>query len=642
MPGLEDVKNRWEGEPVDIEARLTGTFAAAQKVSFVYQRLQSEEKFVDEQPVSGGSVKSTWTPPILDKTQNKHWHYYKWHLEIDGKAVCNPEVLKVWARRIIIEAVDFKKKKPLVGQQVVPDEGAAPGLTSDDKGVIVYEMPGFVEPSFTWAPPAELYCWAEGAHDTGRYRKAELEVKGTAAKIVSPRPKKAGEPVTVYVNLDPSKIKVKVKGEPNGQLHVRALFADTNSKRNEPKPELIAAGATVEQNVHKATLTADASGEATFEVELGLAGKDSVTIGVGATSAAADDSITVVNLRRVWYQPIYRAGMTPPDFAEVEAAFVPAGIELVRSKEALVDEVSDGTQNWIDGGWYSAKGKGQRWWNVGQQNFPKVKERYFRDERHPRELSLMLCDTTLNFAKDATGDVVTTVAWEIDEDDRDDDELVTTGSWKGGAPAKITKRAFGFAFAFPKRLDGSDAFVDVTWTCGSKSGTLGPDDLWWHPDDWEEASGYSAIRVRIPQACWKEKATMKFSGTLYYFEEVGGMTKGYHTANGVGGRDAKTLHMIVVHEIGHVLGQAFTGTLPGVEPHGRAYTGKNHQGPHCADGVKLDDAQFASAQTMSQRTDCTCFMYGEIAVASCAMSFCARCLRHLRAVDLRDVTKLNA
>jgi hypothetical protein len=91
------------------------------------------------------------------------------------------------------------------------------------------------------------------------------------------------------------------------------------------------------------------------------------------------------------------------------------------------------------------------------------------------------------------------------------------------------------------------------------------------------------------------------------------------------------LNKTMVHEIGHALGMcAAEITIPGIpdvkKEHGRSYTGRGHQGSHCAKGVP--DADYKKQSVELKHKGGTCPMFGEGA-ASVTRTYCDLCRKLL-------------
>ncbi len=108
----------------------------------------------------------------------------------------------------------------------------------------------------------------------------------------------------------------------------------------------------------------------------------------------------------------------------------------------------------------------------------------------------------------------------------------------------------------------------------------------------------------------------------------------------------------LLHEMGHNMGQAYgkhgkdtgghTGkAVPGVPfeakvPKGKFYTGHDHTGGHCAEGLSKADRKKASFGGLNG----TCIMFGEGSMSSSTeLNYCDTCLGYLRAVHLDDISK---
>lgn len=264
-------------------------------------------------------------PKVDDDKEN-----YALRFEVEtpfGKLKDNPEYT-VWPKKISLHAVEDADRANMKGCQFVLKQlGAAdnPAKTlADGKIEVDLKTPS----AFTVAavPPFEIKSWETG---TGRNRKVKVLRHFTAAFLL---PNKSRQSVKQWVNLVTAldgqdelgeivKFEVSVKedhGKPQEDWIGRAndkIFIEINfsraSKRNDPKPELTDAQAITPSDsdkTYKGHVLLGADGKATFKVNFGLAGGDHAIVKIGSTDAAADDTITFDNWRRLYYELIY------PDF----------------------------------------------------------------------------------------------------------------------------------------------------------------------------------------------------------------------------------------------------------------------------------------------------------------------------------------
>jgi hypothetical protein len=123
-----------------------------------------------------------------------------------------------------------------------------------------------------------------------------------------------------------------------------------------------------------------------------------------------------------------------------------------------------------------------------------------------------------------------------------------------------------------------------------------------------------------------------------------------------GEADPVGMAVVIAHELGHNMGQAYANKsadgyfgrpsskpipgypFPASVPHGFIYGGHDHQGTHCARGIK--DRTAKSFQTDAAFKERTCVMFGASDIAdSSGHSFCPDCNEYIRAENLEDIRK---
>lgn len=281
--------------------------------------------------VSGGKGEAEWTAPKLAETDGlSKKASYKVFVGEEEYGGFEQDLL-IWAKDVTVTVKDANEAtKALVGAAVrFTQEGVDPPVVrkTDDAGVVKYPLQKPVPVKTEFVSPFELDSWTKGKALEGRAREAKAKRKPYKAAFFAPV-WKSDKTATVhkqYVNLtgavadEGHTLKVKVgpatdKDKPPAErlglkddvIHVKVEFRATgseatkNSKRNKPKPCLMVAGT---ETASPATVKLGEDGApAEFEVELGYAGGDEVTIKIGVTDACDDAELKVVTWRKIFYE----------------------------------------------------------------------------------------------------------------------------------------------------------------------------------------------------------------------------------------------------------------------------------------------------------------------------------------------------
>lgn len=546
---------------------------------------------------------------------------------------------KVWLKTAKFKAVD-SDGAALKGVPLSLNQTGDKIYVTDSSGEAPLPINGTGPARVTVHSPCSVDEWTT---EVGRLREAKVTKKEYKAVITSPdaAATAADKPHKQFVNLknddgktpsQASKIKITVGGQtddecipgiPGDEVHIKVKFDGDNSKRNSPKPSLIAGGTTVEPDGSgeaKGTTTFDDQGVAEFEVEVGKAGGDKFEICVGITDACEDSTLYVQNWRRVWYQLTMPAGATEPDLSRMVGALEEVYIEYLKEGETVeiaeTEEAPKGL-SWFDGGWLGESGK---LLNIGNYNRAHFHTK-FVDAHTPWQVHVLCCHRQYD-----SGGNETYAALECGKDDK--------VSWSDGTNVVGVEHNVGSTL-FPKRLDkGTDTFVKGKWSAvgSTEKGALALADVW-IDRGW--------FTVKLPQAALDYLGTdaskkVKVSVTVYEM-------KGPYL-----GESDKFKQLIVIdqssigvndtltHELGHSLNQVPTTAgekAPGLktETHSRAYTGNGHSGGHCADGMSDDNYAGGAGKAgtgyqgnFESKSECTCVMYGEDNSA-CTGKFCDIC-----------------
>lgn len=505
--------------------------------------------------------------------------------------------------------------KLTAGQEVRERNTGSSGLRKEE-----YLPPGDV--TIEWLPPYHLVEWVD---EKGPKRKAKVK-KVPPARLVWP-PKGAH---TQWVNLPAddakpeqgSKLKLKVTldgGKAGDKVYAKLAFGEENSKRNDPKPEFV--GGTTAAWCPDGGIEAELSeddGEVELELELGLAGGDVTVVSVGGLDTCADETLTITNWRKLYYQVTRPAQTKMPALDVLTAALDDVYIKYEPYAEVLLAEGDVPEGSLIDARELKVPGKGKRL-VVGDHNLDPLKAK-FQDDKTPIGAHVILCDAQYDggpsgswheqtieaeaeFAKKTIA-IADNVLYDVFKTAIQNGQpaLQSGSTWESLAPS-------GHADAGKSgELSAADLSFDLPGTPDKVQVVLPPD-----------AAAVVANGNKV-------KLTLKL---LVARGPFNGEATGKHQLIVRLPSDAAT-NGVLVHELGHAIKQALVEPAPGLSAsdHGRSYTEKGHQGHHCANG--LDDAQFAEADFMVHGEDLAkCVMWGAgSSSASTALNdgkFCEKC-----------------
>lgn len=545
--------------------------------------------------------------------------------------------------------------------------------------------PGEVE--LTFGSPARFVEWAE--EPTATKRKAKLK-PGFKATLVWP-PKGTHKQWVNHAasKSQPdwgSKLKVRVAvakadgpSRVDDELFVKLVYPaeDELSKRNDPLPGLD--GSTEVAGEATRTLLASkkvekAEGGVEFEVELGLAGADKVTIHVGGTEACADENVVVTNWRKLYYQLTRVDTTVVHPMTRTEERLAGACIVYERVKEVTVsrdDAPAEVKNSWLLGSTVGItdERKDKHLLIAGEHNSEWFRSKYDAVATKGKlGIDLMVVDLQYDASEDdkpvtaKIAPVLTTVEKEV-----------LLGDGKSAFPASL--------------IDGSHPFISGTWEAiGAPEGkplkgTLTKDAL-------KITAAGPKVKVVLPASVKGDPGALVGDGTngTYKIQVViklkaaygpfGGESDGPHQLI-VLAKTAPNFNDTVLHELGHNMQQVVGGedcpTPPGMTlgDHKFNYEERGHQGSHChwglddagathvrkvkSDGTveHLDLVGDASKQpnykalrkkvgTEFKPVYGTCVMYGSGSSRSdetiSTAGFCEKCLPFLKAAPMKDVT----
>jgi len=608
-----------------------------------------------------GDKKKVSTTITLPKCKDDE-DFYTLSYKVDCEGTAYPGGdFKVWLKTATFKAVDSEGAE-LQGVPITFNQTKDKIYVTDSKGEVPLPINATAKSTITVRSPCSVDEWTT---DVGRLREAKVTKKEYKAIIATPDAAETAEdkPHKQFVNLknddgktpnQASKIKLAIGGVtedecipgiPGDTVHIKVKFHDDNSKRNSPKRALIADGVTVEPDGDgeaKGTVTFDDTGAAEFEVELGGAGGDKTQVMVGITDATEDSTLFVENWRKLWYQLTVPKGATEPSLARMVGALGEVFVEYIQegaTVELAEDEGPAGS--WFPGEWL--KDAGTKYLNIGNHNKTYFHGK-FVDTKTPHQVHVLCCHTQYD-AKAASCDTDVTLTLDSTNE----------ATWSDGNKVKGKDYNAGSGF-FPKSLkDGTSSLISGAWEAddGSVKGKIEDADVW--VDDY---ANHGWVTVKLPDAA-KTYVEAK-AGNKVEVEMTLHVSKGPYLgeADGTSGwlqlivfkAAENVVNDVMAHELGHTMNQVPQGAgdkPPGLSAvvHGRHYTGNEHLGGHCADGMSSANYNSgagkvgsAYAGDFSGKAECTCIMYGENGAGStCAGKFCTRCQPFIKAEALASL-----
>ncbi|MCO5165343.1 MAG: peptidoglycan-binding protein [Planctomycetes bacterium] len=648
---------------VDLRTVVTGAEDGAACTFEVHKVEDGSVVATVQGEVLQGVAVGSWDPQLAPDGEDRGLRVY-YTVTVDDQTTRSQE-LEVYLDWVEISSVDEEDQPlPDVPYKLKVGELEREGTTGSAATFREAGLPPG-ELDFEWRGPYQLVEWVD---DKGPTRKAKLK-KVHRLKFLWPDPERSGgrrlwfddgtelelqdrfHAHTQRVNLpvDPdapeqgSRVRLRVVGAE--REHVKAgdkAFVkvewppeDQRSKRNDPARELVGGDAkpwAQGENEKGLELTFDADGgEASFELELGKAGGDQVTVHVGCTDRCDDAKLVITNRRRVWYQTTRMAHQALVDLHTGEAtarAWLDAvAVELEAEEDVVWSDAPalDGPAGErglakVPAAWFEADATGEAA-VVGSHNWEWFKKKFLR--RHgPLGVHLVVADRIIwgtqwdgrtPFAQ------AFSVEWapEVDPDtrqptlskfvflpNRERFEVFPQALHDGGLTLREVTWSTPNRRSVPARFRGKSGAVDPAWVRIDRHGgrvldqaqgrTLheGAKGVWLElPEDSEPAQILAAgvtLRVRgrfHPGQTGRAGSTQAFQIVTTAVPDPG------------------LANFIIAHELGHNMRQSAvrdTGATaaenrrfylpPGFafadHPHG--YRGKGHQGPHCNFG--LNDA----------------------------------------------------
>lgn len=637
---LEIVKAA-DGKPSTIKT-LTGTWKDAKETK-------------DGVPIEiqGPTATVTWKAdgPAAEAKARGHrvWVQIKVEDDKGKKREEKSQELEVYNDWVELNAVDEEGKaienagfRVLVDKRPLPDDGGKGRTAADGKKKVQKVPPGKI--TVEWEKPFKQGKLLE---ETSTTLKAQL-VPAKKAKLLSHKGTSQAKPARQWVNLaaDPkapllgpkATIKLKLEdGKAGDKIFVRQFFGQGNSKRTGQTLGLV--GAQVKPWASKGGLevTVDAKGEASVEVDMGVAGGDVVQIEAGGTDRCKDiPPVFLQAWRKMYYQLTLAAGVQPPDAA---VAAVNKGLEdACIHYEELKDDRATIKESDVPGAWFDSElfgaPAGQKYLVIGAHNV---------DQFHPKFLK-----TTPKKAGPRVHVIMTHVLMDHHDMEKHtvevgrENRVVLPAGHFYMARVPLQQKAFRYSLKTSNEaLRESSKWKEVG---GENEGQLTWQDIYMldEPD--------AKLIVKVPEAAkahveggGKVKFTVNFVTHQPTYNGIagdGGKLQLISTHSGEKGAPTppKTISILLLHELGHCLKQAARSDAvpPGLNEadHGFNY---EYDGWHCATGLsseKFKELKTGDNSGLRNQAGCTCVMYGQILDPlrpTLSTAFCSKCLPFLRA-----------
>jgi hypothetical protein len=562
--------------------------------------------------------------------------------------------------------------------------------------------------------PWVVHRWVTGAPNRGSARKAE--VKKFEPGFISPAPgthewvvnratanagaDKRGQRVSIRVGGkgDAARLEAGWTGVQGAEVLINCFFSKTTARTDVPFALGNVLDGSSRGNWELGRVLLGPDKTATFEVDLGFAGGETCVVEIGTSRNLIDDSIEVVHERlelETWREIDYRMlvpksdgatritdlsvlkSTTDPNFADlttaaIKTAFDPVKVRLVPKSVAFYDATA--LQGNGDGAVYA---DGTLFNQPGRRLvvFPRTDTTAFFSALpgypDPSTLTVLVCD---HIAAPAEWTQVF--------------PKITAPGPQGVLPGR---------YALPKAVDGTIGAIArgafpvsrIRWKAThfygpNETQISDPSHPGWDARDWTVLSTEVDIRRHLSLDC--RSVTFAFpAGDAAYPGQQFPIDAGELKTGGVkiaitiqvqgacvalpGGSarrgdvllstECGTAHVnglarVIVHELGHCMGQAYGSTaamvgvparaaeipgipFPAVVPGGVIYSQHGQSGVHCATGV---DPRDVDPFTGVQDAQATCVMYGSgDMTAATVWSFCAACQKYVLAENLSDIRK---
>lgn len=617
--------------------------------------------------VQGGTAECSWDPELSPEGEARGVRIY--YIVTAGEQTTRSQELEVYLDTLDITSVDEEDAAlPDVPYRVIVGDTDRQGTTGSTGTFREGGLPAG-ELQFEWRGPYELIEWVD---ETGPTRKAKLK-KVDRLRFLWPNPENQGgkrlwlddgtevellekyHAHTQWVNLTPdtalpeqgSRMTFSVAhverehGKAGSKVFVKAEWpaADHLSKRNDPVRALVGGDtkpwATGDTCKGLELAFEEDGGEVTFEVELGKAGADVVTLHLGCTDRCDDAKIVVTNRRKLWYQTTRLASQALVDLntgdKSTRAWLDAVAVDLEPEPDlewtdapALDGPVAERGLAKVPKSWLTPGAEGDAA-IVGSHNWEWFKKKFLA--RHGQQgLHFVVADAVI-WGAPWYSDVPFSQAFRIDWPPQADE---TTGQPTLSRCVLLPNRE-RFE-VFPQALnDGGVTLRDATWRTPNRRAVprahrnkSGPIDPAWvrvdraaarvtettgdPPTERLVSDGKKGVWIDFPAESEPGRilaagVTLSVRGKLYPGQTGRlGISQTFQIVTTDVG-DPGLGNFIVAHEVGHNMRQSacrdtdLTGAdnrlmylPPGLEfsDHPTTYRGHGHMGPHC--WFALDDA----------------------------------------------------
>lgn len=575
-------------------------------------------------------------------------------------------VFTVWPRTVRLEARHFRTDDPTKGFRFAVEQGTGPQTAeTGDGGVIDHPL---ARPAPFTVSSESPFVVKEWTRAIGRIRRAKV-VTLYKAEFHAPKKPSPDKAIEQYVNLKtasdgrdgmgshvlvlvgaegdadrPENARVGASGD---EIFVRVLF-DKKSKRNAPATS--ASGLTDAKTIDQLTtgkVVLGAHGAAaTVTLDLGFAGATSCTVSIGVTPEARDQTITFVTWRKLFYQATRPSTMALPSLARMTTALEELNVRYEKYKEiAFTEADSPPAGAWFDGPMMGLPAG--RCVCIGDHNKGHFHAK-FDDAKNPAGVHLLLCHTQFDGGATAHASTVADTVAKSTHAKVPFPPGAATTEWCHELDISTVN---GKANVFPKAIqDGADAVRSATWTSlaasGAHAGKTGAVPADHVHVDW--VNNRDLITIKLPAdaaAIVDAGVSVRVNYTvLWALGEFLGESDGARpNLQLIAQLSNESTNDVMAHELGHTMGAVLKAVPPGLvaSDHGWKYTGRGHQGPHCAFGAPAATFNDASKNLTGLGAVCKCIMYGANGktVSNSNGRFCEKCRPFLLAEAVQDITK---
>lgn len=657
----------FEEETLKLDVKLKKGEAKDKKAKFIFVQ-DGKDLPPKEVDVKSGwrdaSAKVEYKLPKVEDTKNGY--KLEFRLEFDGKKLPGNQEWAVWPRNVGVKTFDADDKAlPFARCRIYRGDRILDVVKADKDGAFNYQFQEPGDCTITGDPPFDLTEWKSGK-DQGRAREAKL-LRRWQAEIVKPEVVSTTKPVRQYVNLDPADngqrgegfeilIEVGAAGDRKVEESLRVALAgdeifieatfSRESKRDHPLPALsmLAEAATVteEGKKHKGKVVlANDGGTAFFKLNLGRAGGDTCELKLGTTKEVGDATLKFENWRKLFYQVTRPKGFALPDLDLTIKCWEAVFVELERTHEVVLEEgqaPNDGKMYWVKGE-DCGKTKGKQYFLIGAHNRDSILATYFTDPKSPRGFHISCAEVQCDVQRKQANDLKYPKGEKI---------KFPGASGKVPGMAIDIKKMFGAMYKLYEKnfMDGGTTVTYASWNNGkqgvdAKGGEVPSTHLAANYADYKSKNGCALIRLTDEMndaATAGDTLTINVNLRLTWGPFAGDSDAKKSVI--LTPDSTREMNDTICHELGHCLKltELPSVSIPGIglnateikKKHGRCYSGKGHNGGHCADGMSESD--FGKLDNFESKK-LKCVLYGEGGGAGPGL-FCKRCTEILKSIDM--------